>query len=140
MSESSFWNLLRTKIGMVGHFERVENAVGDGTPDVSYCISGVEGWIELKSRTKAPARTTTSVFIEKGLRDSQVGWAKTRLRHGGNIWILARVGRMSYLVHGEHCEVFNTWTLAELTRNAHWSGAGNWVGLVAMLRTRSVTT
>jgi hypothetical protein len=30
-------------------WDRIENGVGVGMPDINYCLSGIEGWIEMKS-------------------------------------------------------------------------------------------
>jgi hypothetical protein len=70
------------------HFERVENAVASGTPDVDYCISGSSGKLELKYAQKHPAKQTTPVLGRgNGLRRSQIVWIARRLHAGGRVFV-----------------------------------------------------
>jgi hypothetical protein len=55
-------------------------ALGSGVPDSNFCHDGVEGWIEFKKLTKN----------QIGLRPEQIGWIKSRIRHGGLIKIVVR--------------------------------------------------
>lgn len=96
MNEATFWKdrlrplLLREcrALGLRHHFERVENAVGVGDPDVDYCIDGVAGKMELKYVPKHPARLATPVLGRgKGMRRSQIVWAAKRLHAGGRVFL-----------------------------------------------------
>jgi len=96
MKESDFWSSrLRPRLaqacrdaGMLGHFERVENAVGTGTPDVDYCVAGVAGKIELKYAVRHPVRASTPVLGRgNGLRRSQVIWIIRRNYVGGQVFV-----------------------------------------------------
>ena len=80
MKENALWSLIRRNIK--GHCQRVENAVGLGTPDVNCCYEDIEVWIELK--------------IVKGnliyFEWSQIAWIKQRTHEkiNGNVLIMAR--------------------------------------------------
>lgn len=127
MSEASLWDRMRRGVTAVARvdFQRVENMVEDGTPDVNYCCEhGREGWIELKYRQAIPKRAGTSVFRFKGLRDSQIDWIMRRVPYGGRVWILAQVGDHLLLVRGEYAEQFNEMTLAELMSASAWRHRG----------------
>lgn len=96
MIESSFWTRRLRKLlvvscrnnGFRSHFERIENAVAVGTPDVDYCVNGVCGKIELKYTSSHPRRPGTPVLGKgKGLRKSQIVWASRRSYAGGTVFV-----------------------------------------------------
>lgn len=120
MSEHNLWERFRNNLGHTGHLTRIEYNVVDGVPDVSFCFGGKEGYIELKFCDAFPARPTSMVFGGEGLRDSQVAWIHTRVRHGGRVWILAQVDDMIFLVHGRHCRKFNRMTAFQIKKAADW--------------------
>lgn len=62
------------------HWQRVENSVGNGVPDVNYCVDGKEGWIEYKVSRGWRIR----------LRPGQVGWLEQRTRYGGRVCLAVR--------------------------------------------------
>lgn len=63
------------------HFQSIETAMtGGGVPDCNLCAEGVETWVECK------ATSTWTVDI----RPAQLGWIKTRLRHGGRVILATR--------------------------------------------------
>ena len=83
--------------------QRLENAVGQGHPDVEGCIDGAQVWIELKSEDR-PARLTT--LIHPKTRPSQSIWHKERTKAGSRIhWVLLQVGEgrkaRLYLIPGD---------------------------------------
>lgn len=70
-------------------FERVENSVGTGTPDVDYCVESAHGKIELKYSPTDRKRGTSMVLGQgNGLRRSQVIWAVRRLVAGGRVFMV----------------------------------------------------
>lgn len=94
MNEATFWSarlrpLLVAACREAGErytFERVENLVGNGTPDVDYCVGSAEGKIELKYATRDPVSPTARVLgRDNGLRRSQIIWATRRLVAGGRV-------------------------------------------------------
>lgn len=114
MSERNLWVRIRQHIGSAGHFERIENGVASGTPDVSFCIGGVEGHIELKFVKKYPKRASTPLLGNAGLRKEQIVWAIQRCRAGGRVFVLIGVGLDVFLVRlsEENARMVNEWTLA----------------------------
>lgn len=141
MSEASLWTSIRNNIGQRGHFTRIEFNPEAGVPDVDYCLKGEEGKIELKYIARAPSRDNTQVFGEHGLRDSQIAWIHTRVRHGGRVWILAQIDRGLYLVPGTQCRYFNSLPLHLIAKASHWSAMfpitpNDWMGLVVALKER----
>jgi hypothetical protein len=116
MDEQGFWKKLCRKLPR-GDYSRIESAVTPGFPDVSYCVDGVEGMLELKYRAEAPKRSTTPVFPDnKGLRPQQVAWMCKRLRHGGRVFLAAGLGKDVYLIRMTEglAVTFNTLPLPEL--------------------------
>jgi hypothetical protein len=95
LSESSLWAYLRQ--GMKGrwHATRHEDKFNLGIPDVSYGLSGVNGWIELKAKFAWPKRAMSPVPV--GLSKEQRRWILDRGDFGGNTWVLLRV-RNEYLL------------------------------------------
>lgn len=116
MDEHSFWKKLQRHLPR-GDYSRIESAVTPGFPDVSYCVDGVEGMLELKYRSEAPKRDSTSVFPDgKGLRPQQVAWMCKRLRHGGRVFMAAGVGKATYLIKMTEglAVTFNSLTMIDL--------------------------
>lgn len=97
MDEAGFWSgklrgtLVKQcqALQLRHHFERVENTVADGTPDVDYCIAGVAGKIELKWSDHHPVRDTSQVLKkDSGLRRSQIVFASRRVWAGGLVFAI----------------------------------------------------
>lgn len=106
--ETSLWARCKTglnhlrKCGHAAHFCRVENAAGEGHPDVEGVLNGDQCWIELKSN-KRPARAGT--LIRSKTRESQSIWHRERTDAGSRIhWVLIQVGEAHaaklYLIPG----------------------------------------
>ena len=87
-AESALWRLLRASV-LPGHWVRVENRVQRGTPDVNYCVSGVEGWLELKSVDNWPIRG--GVLLIKHFTIQQRLWLRERCLAGGRAALLLRI-------------------------------------------------
>lgn len=91
-SEARVWQALRMAIfARDGDLKRIENRLDKGTPDVSACLWGKEGWIELKFLRAPPVRPETPVRIDHWTAD-QVKWLGDRYRAGGRVMILLMVG------------------------------------------------
>ena len=96
MDEVGFWaerirpNLTKScqALGLRFHLERIENAGADGTPDVNYCIDGVEGGIELKFSDFVRGDTAQVLGVAYGMRRSQIIYASRRVWAGGRCWCL----------------------------------------------------
>lgn len=113
MKEAEFWkDRLRPwlvdacrDLGYRAHFERVENAVAIGTPDVDWCVlppgaaAGVAGKIELKYAPRHPAREATPVLGRgNGLRRSQIAWAVKRCWAGGRVFCAIGTPDMTWVI------------------------------------------
>lgn len=99
--------------------QRLENAVGQGHPDVEGCIDGAQVWIELKSEDR-PVRITT--MIRPKTRASQSEWHRERAKAGFRChWVLIQVGESRkarlYLIPGDRYDDITTTEagLAELS-------------------------
>lgn len=114
--EAGLWNWLR-KYLPPGRYSRIESSTSPGIPDVSYTISGIRGWIELKDAQKSTAKQP---FKRCGLRPDQINWFRDEITANGctGLWILARVGKGIYMIHGTFFEEFNGMTQFELEKNA----------------------
>jgi hypothetical protein len=97
-NETGVWTYLRSKLGYMGHFSRIETgATTLGQPDVNFCVDGIEGNLELKF-AKGPKDALH-------LRPSQHRWMTDRIKAGSwNVWILAHVAESNkwMVVHGMH--------------------------------------
>ncbi len=88
-NESAMWQQLQKEMGERWKAFRVENAALPGTPDVSYCIDGRWGWLELKYRARNPTkltRKTLNISAHQALFNRCYGsWV---LAHAGSLWML----------------------------------------------------
>lgn len=100
MAESDLWGTLKLYTQRHGHFERIENLVGIGRPDVNYCIQGVEGNIELKQLKDWPKRPDTVVEV-RHFTPQQRLWIRDRVRARGRVYVLLQVGPAYLLLGGE---------------------------------------
>lgn len=120
MSEKNLWTKLRTtiqKMGIGGRWERVENGVGSGMPDVSYCVEGREGWIELKHGAM-PSKDSTRVFkSQRGLDITQINWHLNQHQAGGSSFILIELGSAYFWFKGSEAEKVNFLTKGEMAKN-----------------------
>jgi hypothetical protein len=63
------------------HIQAIELSLRQrGVPDMNICIDSIETWLELK------ATAGWAVMLRPG----QIGWAVTRIRHGGRVTIAVR--------------------------------------------------
>jgi hypothetical protein len=73
----------------VWHATRIESSSGNGMPDVSYGVKGINGFMELKYMPRWPKLATTRVKLP--LRLEQEIWIRNRGGIAGNVWVLCRV-------------------------------------------------
>ncbi len=114
MSELMFVKEIIT--GIVGvqydtHISSVESHLtAAGIPDLDFCISGLEGHIEVKF---------SSNKLAPKIRSTQVRWFKKRVRAGGTPWVFAKL-----MVNSNwHYCLFNGAVidnLAKTTKSANW--------------------
>lgn len=96
MNEYGVWRYLQK--GMLGrwHATRIESCVGMGIPDVSFGVSGINGWLELKYTPDWPKRDSTKVKL--ALRPEQKNWIQTRGALSGNVWVFWRISNTFFLL------------------------------------------
>lgn len=92
MSEATMWTATRSALVKSPRDDavRVENPAWPGTPDVHWCCSGVEGWLELKQVAGWPARGG-NLAVDHFTAQQRV-WLIRRSRAGGRVHLLLKVG------------------------------------------------
>lgn len=133
MIEGSFWRSLRKRLPP-GHWSRVENPADPGTPDLSFCTGGLEGFLELKYRPTYPSDSLPLLGDRYGLRPTQLLWIPDRIDAGGRVGILAGVGRDLYMVPGSWAPWVNLLTRPDFPPPVRWTGPDFQVQLVRFLR------
>lgn len=91
MSEAALWQWLRPRFREAGALVvRVENGVGPGTPDLTWCRAGRSGWIELKwiTASQASAWDVATLLQRCGLGREQRLWLDAWLAAGGRCGVL----------------------------------------------------
>ena len=121
MTEAGFWRSLRRRLPP-GHVIRVENSADPGTPDVSFCFSGLEGFLELKYRPRYPRDTLPLLGDRYGLRPTQVLWIPQRVSAGGRVGILAGVESDLYMIPGSWADQVNQLTRLDFPEPIPWHG------------------
>lgn len=139
MNEAAFWSsslrplLVRTcrQMGLRSHFERVENMVSVGTPDVDYCIASVHGKLELKYTPKDAARSSTPVLgLGHGMRRSQIVWAVRRMHSGGRVLLCVGTPSVTWLLRlwdrsPETMRAVEMMSRDQLNTTAVWCSSGD---------------
>jgi hypothetical protein len=93
-----------------------------GVPDVSFCVGGVSGWIELKVIDRLPKHVITPVRVPH-FTPAQRAWLKRRGIAGGNTWLLLKVIEpKTYLLFlYDRCDAVGRVSFLELQRaSAQW--------------------
>jgi hypothetical protein len=102
MAEKDLSAMFRDELKRYGHIQRIESMTGLGVPDVNYCFSNIEGWVELKCLPRWPKRPETIVTIEHYTQQQRL-WIRTRANAGGRVYLLLEViapRPISYLLFG----------------------------------------
>lgn len=123
--EAQLYAKLKARVALATErFERIENGISAGTPDVNYCLDGVEGWIELKA-PRAPARASTPLFgSNHPVLTEQINWFFLQHRSGGRGHLLIGTENRLLLLNavtvaGVGAKI-NSLTLTQLERIAQW--------------------
>lgn len=116
--EARLWQSMKSKMVLpADRFDRIENSMGSGYPDVNATIAAEDVWIELKA-PREPKRASTPVMTSNGnhpLLDSQINWFIRQRQAGGIAFILVRTDKRICLLDGtKYMKVFNGWTTAEM--------------------------
>jgi hypothetical protein len=98
--EASVWSTFKDHMTKYGHFDRIENMVGRGRPDVNYCVRGHSGDIELKCLPEFPKRLTTVVACDH-FTPQQRNWIRKRARAGGSVFVFIKIEQWWALLPGE---------------------------------------
>lgn len=94
MLEAEFYrNHVKKAFDRWGDHSRVENTAESGTPDISYAVGGLQGWVETK-------------IVRAGclkFEKFQLAWLKKRSRHahGKNLWVFATDGKSLFVYTAE---------------------------------------
>ena len=82
-TEAAFWSYLSDVMSPYWAAQRHEDRYTKGIPDVSYSMSRVNGWIELKSVTIEPEKIVQVPHFTNDQRQ----WLKRHGRRGGNCYV-----------------------------------------------------
>lgn len=85
------------KQGFKMALQRIENTASVGTPDINFCIEGVESWAEAKAWERV--RFTGRFTIPK-LREEQAIWLYSRASLGSRAYLLCRINKDVVLIDG----------------------------------------
>lgn len=121
--ESALWKAFKKAFEPSGHWVRVENALGLGTPDVNGREDGdgPDTWLELKQNKAWPKRATTIVRLRHFTRE-QKQWLVDRGVAGGNCGVLWQVEK-DYLLFGWwDAPYLGHLTKEQMFHSALWSG------------------
>ena len=124
-SEASLWDVLRPLLQPYGRVDRVENALGEGMPDVNYCLrwrgnsAAQEGWVELKwaNDTRLDARFLNQHKMSTG----QINW---HAHSGGRSHLITGRGACVfvhtavYQASGCTLDLANYWTVKQAIEKA----------------------
>lgn len=120
MSEKIAYSHVRVAFVGKGRVDRVENELTVGMFDTSYCLDGVEGWMELKS-PKEPVRPTTALFgSNHKLSQEQKNWCLRQKQAGGRAFILISTDKRWLLIDGDYADRFNEYTVQDFIDRASW--------------------
>lgn len=128
MSEQTVWQRFSRIFAIRNaHVVRVENPADPGTPDVNWCMDGIEGWVELKQAKNWPKKKDTDLNI-KHFSTKQKVWLTKRSFSGGRIHLLLKVSTDWLLFKGiDAAKHLNSSTKEELFEiaQATWSNGLN---------------
>lgn len=119
MSEKQEYQHLKKNMPQ-GHdrLDRIENIAGIGTPDINYCIEGVEGWIEMKS-ARERSRPNSKLLKHK-LIQGQMNWFLKQRNAKGRAYILIATDLRWILIDGRFADRINDFSVGQLLENADW--------------------
>lgn len=122
MSEQNDFKILKRNLPeKYDRFDRIENIVVFGMPDINGCIEGNEFWIEQKSPTE-PKRSTTRLFgSNHKISAAQINWFKRQTKSGGLAYVLIGTDKRWLLIGQEFINVINDMTLDQLINISIWN-------------------
>lgn len=101
-SEAQTWRNLKKHFDTIKKmkYQRFEDALSCGIPDLMFCHKGRTVFVELKHLDAFPKRASTPVRLD--YRRNQWLWAKDYHEAGGAVLLLAQVGRAYYAFDDLH--------------------------------------
>jgi hypothetical protein len=122
MTESVDYNRFKKLVPRSGdRLDRVENILIAGMPDINFCGSGKECWIEMKS-PKEPVRAGTPLFgSNPRVSQDQKNWFLRQLKAGGRAFFLVVTDKRWMLLPGNIADGINEFTVQELLAQCLWS-------------------
>lgn len=124
-NESKVYTRFKDRVSRpTDRWDRIENGLAAGTPDVNYCIMGAEGWIEVKAPTE-PKREDTPLFASNHpVSIEQINWFHRQAMADGVGWLLIVTKERIMLLKGSTVASLgrkvNELTVAQLRKHAHW--------------------
>lgn len=104
--EQRLWDRTRRNISARVHVVRVENAVGEGTPDSIAIVRGCVTWMEHKVGYW-PQREGSRIRWSYKLQPGQCNWHKDWARQGGRTIILIGIERQLFVWPGMRVDEVN---------------------------------
>jgi hypothetical protein len=126
MSESDVFRRLKEKVCRPeDRFERVENGMVDGMPDVNYVIAKREGWLELKAPKLPKLGASRLLGASEPFKVDQANWFLKQARAGGRCALFIATQKALLAIPGSVAAregiKLNEYSLDELRMYAEWS-------------------
>lgn len=125
IDESSTFRGLKARICRPeDRFERVENGMIDGMPDVNYCLAGAEGWLEIKAPKVPKLGATRLLGGSEPFKVDQANWFLRQRRARGRCALFVATEALLLLIPGDDAArlgiKLNEFSLDELRMHACW--------------------
>jgi hypothetical protein len=126
VNESSVFRSLKDKLCRPeDRFERVENGMVDGMPDVNYCLAKREGWIEIKAPKTPKLGASRLLGASEEFKVAQANWFLRQTRAGGRCALFIATEGALLAVPGNVAAregiKLNAYSLDELRMYSEWS-------------------
>ena len=137
--ESSVWTWMRrTGDGLSGlDQEKHDPSSRSGLPDSNHCYRGLDFWVEHKVGIE-PTKPTSLVKLKHPVSDDQIRWHRKRMKAGGLVFILVRMGNGSkarhYLIEASHGPQLGTVPEATLAAWSVCDPASTWAETLEEIR------
>ena len=116
-SETSTWSNIKKRLDRIKgcHYQRYEDSLSNGIPDVMICYLGFVLFVELKQLDAFPAKAKTPVRLK--FRRDQYNWLYFHKKAGGLGYLVFQIGREYFCVDdvrymNELCN--ETWTQQDI--------------------------
>lgn len=96
-SEKQTWRNLKKGLDYIKgiQYQRFEDALSCGIPDLMVCAYGRTTFVELKQRDGFPKRGSTPIRLD--YRRNQFTWGRNHAEAGGRYLLIAQVGHRYYV-------------------------------------------